>query len=215
MPTYNDALDEYVRQTFAGEGDALRRIRLGIEAAGLPAITIRPDEGRFLQFMVAATAAKLAVEIGTLGGYSGTWIASGLGDGGRLITLEQVPARAELAREHFRMAGVADRVELLVGDAHELLPKLSPAGPFDFVFIDAEKEGYQAYLDWTLDNLRPGGVLAAHNAFRGGAIVNPDGDEATRAIRQFNLRLARQPDLISTIYPAGDGMALAVKRPAA
>jgi caffeoyl-CoA O-methyltransferase len=212
VTTYDDKLSTYITQSFAGEDVALQQIRRRTEAHGLPAITVRPEEGKFLQVLVAACQPRLALEIGTLGGYSGTWIARGLPSGGRLITLELEPERATIAGEHFRLAGVGDRVEIRVGDAHGLLPALSDEGPFDFVFIDAEKEGYPEYLEWTVANLRSGGVLAAHNAFRRGAIIEPDErDSAVMATREFNQRVAQDPRLLATIFPAGDGMVIAVR----
>jgi predicted O-methyltransferase YrrM len=213
MTTYSDALSAFITRAFASEDSTLARIRQQIQARGLPTIAVKPEEGRFLQVLVAACRPMSALEIGTLGGYSGTWIARGLPAGGRLITLELEPTRAEIAREHFRLAGVDDRVEIRVGDAHSLLTELASDEPFDFVFIDAEKEGYPAYLEWTLDHLRPGGVLAAHNAFREGAILDLDSrDSAVLAMRRFNQRVADDPRLMSTIFPAGDGMTIAVLR---
>lgn len=213
MPIYSEALEQYYRETFAAEDEALKAIRAGIAERGLPTITVKPEEGRFLQFLAAISGARLALEIGTLGGYSGTWIARGLAPGGRLITLEREPDRAAVAREHFALASVAERVEIRVGDAHELLPRLAAQGPFDFVFIDAEKEGYPAYLEWSLRNLRPGGVVAGHNAFGHGDVIDPsDTSERTRALREFNLTVAHDPRLVSVLYPAGDGMAAAVLR---
>ncbi len=213
MPTYNDALEAHFRTLFSPEDDLLARIRAGIEAHGMPTITVKPEEGRFLQFLAAACGARLALEIGTLGGYSSTWIMRGLQPEGRLITLEREAERAELAREHFALAGLAERVEVLVGDAHLLLPRLTARAPFDFVFIDAEKEGYPAYLAWAAENLRPGGVLAAHNAFRHGKVVEPgQQDAATQAMRAFNQRLAQDPRWIASLYPGGDGLAIAVRR---
>jgi caffeoyl-CoA O-methyltransferase len=213
MPTYNDQLEAYIRQAFAVEDEILRQIRATIPERGLPVIFVRPEEGLMLQFLAAASNAKMALELGTLGGYSGVWIARGMASDGKLITIEKIPEHAQVARENFQLAGVADRVEVWLGDSHELLPDLSRTGPYDFIFIDAEKEGYGAYLDWSLDNLRPGGILAAHNAFRHGAIVDPKNeDPGTDVIRRFNQRLATEPRLISTIFPAGDGMAIAVLR---
>lgn len=213
MTTYGDALSDFITQTYAMEDGALRHIREQIQARGLPTITVRPEEGRFLKVLVAACRPGLALEIGTLGGYSGTWIARGLPPNGRLITLEVDPKRADIAREHFKLARVDDRVEVRVGDAHTLLVDLSNNGPFDFVFIDAEKEGYPAYLDWAMDHIRPGGVIAAHNAFRRGAILDlHDRDSAVLATREFNQRVAEDPRLLATIFPAGDGMTIAVLR---
>jgi caffeoyl-CoA O-methyltransferase len=214
MPTYNAALEDYLRQHFGREDDALVQIRAQIPARGLPAIAVKPEEGAFLQFLAAVSGARKALEIGTLGGYSGTWIARGLAEGGRLISLELEAKHAEVAQDHFSLAGVDHMVEVRVGNAHELLPSLEVDGPFDFVFIDADKEGYLAYLDWALQNMAPGGVVAAHNAFRHGDVVDPGNKEArTRVMRAFNQRLADDPRLLSTIFPAGDGMAVAVLRP--
>lgn len=215
MPIYNEALENYVRKTFAVEDEVLSTIRTEITRRGLPEITVKPEEGRFLQFLVAASGARMALEIGTLGGYSGIWIARGLPPGGRLITLEVSEKHAAVAADHFQMAGLADKVDLRVGDAHELLQELADEGPFDFVFIDAEKEGYSAYLDWAETNLRPRGIVAGHNAFRHGAIADSaDHDPRAIATRIFNERLANDDRFISAVFPAGDGTAVAVLRKA-
>ena len=213
MPIYSEALENYVRETFSAEDEVLSTIRSEISRRGLPEITVRPEEGRFLQFIVAASGARLAVEIGTLGGYSGVWIARGLPASGRLITLELSEKHAAVATDHFEMAGVADKVEVRVGDAHDLLQYLASEGPFEFVFIDAEKEGYPAYLDWAEANLRPRGILAAHNAFRHGAVVDwSNSDPKVVATRSFNERLAGDDRFITTVVPAGDGIVLGVLR---
>jgi len=213
MTTYTTALENYVRNSFAAEDEVLIQIREQIPARGLPAITIRPEEGRFLQVLAAASGALRALEIGTLGGYSTVWIARGLPEEGRLITLELNPSHGAVAREHFALAGLEDKIDLRVGNAHALLPGLSAEGPFDFIFIDAEKTGYPAYLDWSLENLSRGGVVTAHNVFRHGAILDPEiSDAATVAMREFNQRLNSDPRLISTIFPAGDGIGVGVFR---
>ncbi len=213
MPTYDDALEAYLRENFAIEDDVLTTIRENIAASGLPQMSINPEDGRFLEFIVAASGARLALEIGTLGGYSGAWIARGLPDDGRLITIELNPEHASVAVNNFRLAGLAERVDIRVGDAHQMLPELSTEGPFDFIFIDAEKMGYPAYLDWALENLQPGGIVAGHNAFGHGDVVNAaDTSERTEALRAFNRRLAEDPRMVSLIFPAGDGMAVAVRR---
>jgi caffeoyl-CoA O-methyltransferase len=213
MPTYNEQLEGYLRETFSAEDEILSAIRRNIPERGLPAITVRPEEGRFLQFLVAANQTRLALEIGTLGGYSGVWIARALPQDGRLITLEKEPAHAAVAEEHFAMAEVAERVDIRIGDAHDLLPGLDAEGPYDFIFIDAEKQGYPAYLDWAQHNLRPGGILAAHNAFRGGRVSDPTlMQDGLPESRTFNERLAADARFISTVFPAGDGTAVAVMR---
>lgn len=213
MPTFDSELERYIRDTFAVEDPVLGRIREQIEARGLPAITVKPEEGQFLQFLVTASGARKALEIGTLGGYSGTWIARGLPPDGKLITLERDAARAAVAEDHFRLADLADRVQLRVGDAQLLLPDLTSEAPFDFMFVDADKQGYPAYLKHARGLLRQGGILTAHNVFRHGAIVSsPSQDEATYAIREFNKTLAHDPRWLATVFPAGDGLAVAVLR---
>ncbi|MGE5222815.1 MAG: O-methyltransferase, partial [Omnitrophica WOR_2 bacterium] len=168
--------------------------------------------GKFLQFLVRASGAKKAVEVGTLGGYSGIWIARGLVPGGRLITLEKEPRHAQVAQKHFLSAGLDGKVDIHIGDAHQTIKKLTAEGPFDFIFIDAEKDGYQDYFNWALENVRLGGVIAAHNAFRKGSVAGiGEEDEWTEIMRAFNQRVAEDDRIISTIYPAGDGMIVAVK----
>jgi predicted O-methyltransferase YrrM len=212
MTIYNDQISQYITSLFVSEDIPLQGAREDSPKYGLPTINIKPEEGRFLQFLVRACSAKKAVEIGTLGGYSGIWIARGLAPGGKLVTLEKEAKHAEVARKHFSEANIEDMVEVRVGDAHRLLADLSSEGPFDFIFIDAEKAGYPAYLDWSLENARLGGVLAFHNAFRKGSVAGlKKDDDSTEIMRQFNRRLAAQDRLISTIFPAGDGTLISVK----
>jgi caffeoyl-CoA O-methyltransferase len=214
MTTYNNALSDYVTQTFAAEEEVLKQIRQELPKRGLPAIMIRPEEAAFLRFLVAANQAKLAVEVGTLGGYSGIWLARALPQDGRLITLEINEERAQIARENFERAGVANKVELRLGDAKQILPELEEMGPFDLVFVDANKDGYPYYMDWAVANLRNGGIFAAHNAFAwGGKVIDENRqDSSVETMRQFHQSLADHPNLVATIFPAGQGMAVAVVR---
>jgi caffeoyl-CoA O-methyltransferase len=211
MPIYDDRHAEYITNKFARPDAVLQQVLTAIPARGLPAITIKPEEGRFLQFLVRANGARQVVEIGTLGGYSGIWLARGLPADGRLITLEKEPKHAEVAREHFALAGLTKQVDLRLGDANDLLPALAAEGPFDVCFIDADKLGYGAYLTWALANIRPGGIIAAHNAFRQGAVLDTtDKSPDMVYMREFNERFASEPRLLSTIYPAGDGLLMGV-----
>jgi caffeoyl-CoA O-methyltransferase len=210
MVTYDSALSDYITSLFAPEDEVLHKIRQRAAQQGLPGINIRPEEGRLLQFLATALRARLALEIGTLGGYSGTWIARGLAPGGLLITVEKDPQRAQVARQNFALAGLQNMVEVVQGDALSLLPQLAQRGPFDLIFIDAVKEQYPYYLDWALQN---GRAVAAHNAFRGGRILDrQDHDPSVEAIRQFNAALAQAEGWVATIFPAGDGMAVAVRQ---
>lgn len=212
MPAYDEELESYLRTLFGHEEDAFTRIRDRTVAAGLPQIMIRPEEGRFLEFLARVVASRNALEIGTLGGYSASWIARGLDEDGRLLTVERDSERAELARENLKQVGLGDRVEVRVGDAHALQSELSAEGPFDLIFIDAEKEGYPDYYDWAVDNLKTGGILAAHNALSHGAVADPaDQRERTKALRTFNEQLAANPQFVSLIFPAGDGIAFGLK----
>jgi predicted O-methyltransferase YrrM len=212
MTVYNSEISQYITDLFVGEDEALSWIREDSQAKGLPTISVKPEEGRFLQFLVHACGARRAVEIGTLGGYSGTWIARGLSGDGKLITLEKDAYHAKVAGDHFAVSGVTERVEIRIGDAHQLLRKLTPEGPFDFIFIDAEKVGYADYFEWAIANLRDRGVIAAHNAFRHGGILDTSNhDEMNQAMQTFNRMVAQNQMFISTIFPAGDGTLIAVK----
>lgn len=211
MTVYNDILSEYVNHIFAQQDETLQEVRQAIPQKGLPAIYIQPEEGRFLQVLVRASGGKKALEIGSLGGYSGIWIARGLAPDGKLITLEMDPHHANVSREHFAQAGLSDRVEVRQGNAHETLKQLVDEAPFDFVFIDAEKPGYPAYLDWAVDHVRVGGVIGAHNAFQYGAVANPNENNGAGEMDAFNRKVAADKRLISTIFPAGDGTLVAVR----
>ncbi len=206
-----EAFDQYITQLFVREDDALRTTQAEADRNGLPQISLAPHEGRLLQFLALAVGAKKIVEIGTLAGYSGTWLARALPAGGKLFTLEKSSKHAEVARASFERAGVATKVELLEGDALDSLKKIEAHGPFDLVFIDADKGGYPNYLAWAVANLRSGGIVAAHNAFRGGAVLAPKNDD-DRGMDSFNRALAEHPQLESTILAIGDGMAVGIKK---
>jgi caffeoyl-CoA O-methyltransferase len=207
----HERLDQYVTDLYAREDDVLEWIKAETERHEMPTINLRPFEGRLLQMLIYALGARKVVEIGTLAGYSGVWIARALPPDGRLYTLEKSSKHARVAFASFERAGVEDRVELLEGAGQDLLPKLSAQGPFDLVFIDAEKSGYLDYLAWTVDNLRPGGMVTAHNALRHGQVLAPESDD-DRLIHEFNQSLAADPRLESTILAIGDGMAVGIKK---
>jgi caffeoyl-CoA O-methyltransferase len=155
------------------------------------------------------------VEIGTLGGYSGVCLLRGMGEGGFLHTFELDAARAEIARAAFERAGVARRVRIHVGPAADRLRDVEPEGPFDLVFVDADKTGYPAYLAWAEDHLRVGGVLLADNTFGFGHVheERPEGEspEAMAALRAFSERLARGGRFRATLLPTAEGLSFGVK----
>lgn len=201
----------YVEGLFAPEDAVLSDLRHAMGAVGLPEIYISAEEGRLLQVLLRAIGARRVVELGTLGGYSAVWMARALPESGRLITVERDPARAELARRHIGRAGLESRVEVRVGEALELLDGLAAEGPFDAVFIDADKENYPRYLDWCLNVVRSGGLVIGDNAFQEGEVVDDSAQNAeVRGIREFNRRLASDPRLTSIVVPTRDGVAIAV-----
>ena len=200
----------YVNELFVREDEMLKYVRQQTEAHGLPQINLEPNEARLLQVIVMLCAAEKVVEVGTLAGYSGIWIARALPAHGKLITIEKSSVHADLARSHFERAGLADRVTVLQGAGMQILPKLAVDGPYDLMFIDADKANYANYLDWASVNLRVGGAVAADNAFWGGQIFQPVSVDDHGMIA-FNRALAQHPQFTSTIIEVGDGIAIGVK----
>lgn len=211
------AISDYAGELYSAEEAPKAEIRSRAAKAGLPDIHVSPMDGLHLHVIARACGAKKAVEIGTLAGYSGVWIAQALPANGKLFTFEYDPRHAKLAEETFRKAGVLSKVDILVGPALQNLGKIEPEGPFDFVFIDADKVNYIAYLEWAAKNLRIGGVLMADNTFAFGLIAEKSrkklGEHAENvfALREFNQKLANHPKFRSTILPTGEGLSLAVK----
>lgn len=206
----HDGTSDYLAALFAPEDATLLALREEADRSGLPPISISPDEGRLLQVLLRAVGARRVLEVGTLGGYSAIWMARALPPDGSLLTLEIEPSHAEFARRHLARAGVADRVEVRVGRALELLPALD-GERFDAVFLDADKEPLPTYFDWALRLLRPGGLLIADNALWAGRVLDERvDDEATRAVREFNRRLATDPRVTGIVVPTHDGVGIGV-----
>ena len=206
-----EACARYVAELFATEDDVLTDLRHGMVEAGFPLIHIDAAEGRLLQVLLGAIGARKVIELGTLGGYSAIWMARALPADGRLITLELEPDRAELARRYIGRAGLDDRVEVRVGEALELLEELAEDGPYDAVFIDADKENYPVYLDWCSSNVRSGGLVIGDNAFKSGDVLDSrTSDAGVRGIQEFNRRLATDPRFTSIVVPTRDGVAIAL-----
>ena len=206
----DDKLGRYLARVFHPEDPVLKEARERSLKAGLPEIQLGPMDALHLEVLARAAGARNAVEIGTLGGYSGIALARALGKGGRLHTFELDPKHAEVARESFRKAGVLDRVRIHVGPALERLPDCEDDAPFDLVFIDADKESYPAYLAWAAHHLRVGGVVLGDNAFAFGEIVDGRG-AGPAAMREFNEELAQGGRFRATMIPTGEGLVLGVK----
>lgn len=171
------------------------------EKAGLRPINISPAHGKLLYLIAKGMGARTMLELGTLGGYSAIWLARALPDGGRIVTIEIDPASAEVARGNFLNAGCADAVDLRVGPALDVLPRIEAEGlaPFDFIFIDADKVSYPAYLAWSIRLARPGSVIVADNVVRNGGVADATSDDpAVRGVRQFYDALAREPRVTAT-----------------
>jgi caffeoyl-CoA O-methyltransferase len=209
------ALAAWAESVYAPEDDVLREIRLRSAEAGLPAIQVGRMDGLHLELLARASGARRAVEIGTLGGYSGVCLLRGLGPEGRLDTFEREPRHAEVARASFERAGLARQVRLHLGPASDLLPGIEAEGPFDLVFIDADKTGYPGYLAWAERHLRPGGLLLADNTFGFGHVHDPAAAGKDRAdveaLARFNERLARGGRFRATLLPTAEGLSLGVK----
>ena len=168
------------------------------DAAGLPKIAVSAQQGKFLSLLASAVGARRILEIGTLGGYSTIWLARGAGPDGRVTTLEYEPKHAAVARANIDRAGVGDRVEILVGAALDSLPKVT-GGPFDLVFIDADKENNPGYLEWAVKLTRPGSVVIVDNVIREGAILSQDTDAMLQGTRRALEILGEHPQLDTAV----------------
>lgn len=212
------AVDRYIGDLFVGRDEALEAALEASAAAGLPAISVAPHEGKLLMLLAQAIGARKILEIGTLGGYSTIWLARALPNEGQLITLEYEPKHADVARVNIARAGLAGVVELRIGRALDTLPKIAAEGlgPFDLIFIDADKQGYTDYLTWSLKLSRRGTLIIADNVVRDGKVIDAASDDAlVQGVRRFNEALAAEPRVMATaIQTVGskgyDGMAIAL-----
>ena len=195
------AVDEYVAGLLAPPDEALDAALRASQEAGLPAIQVSPPQGKLLQVLALTLGARAVLELGTLGGYSTIWLGRALPADGRLITLESSPEHAEVARQSIARAGLAEIVELRVGAALDTLALLEAegAGPFDLVFIDADKVNTPRYFAWALGHVRGGGLIIADNVVRSGALADADSeDPAIQAQRHFHQMLATEPRVSAT-----------------
>jgi predicted O-methyltransferase YrrM len=210
------AVDRYLIELLVAADPALDATIRDNAAAGLPPHDVSPTQGKLLHLLARLQGAHRILEIGTLGGYSTIWLARGLAPGGRLVTLEADPRHAEIARANIARAGLADIVDLRVGRALDLLPRLAPDAPFDLVFIDADKPSNPDYLRWALRLSRRGSVIVADNVIRNGAVVEEAAaDASVRGVREMLALMAADPRLdataIQTVGIKGwDGFAIAI-----
>jgi predicted O-methyltransferase YrrM len=195
------SVDQYYSDALVKPDAILDAALRDSDAAGLPPINVTPNQGKFLHLMARICGARAILEIGTLGGYSTIWLARALPDGGRLVTLEAEPRHADVARANIARAGLADRVEVRVGRALDTLPQLEAdgVGPFDLVFIDADKPSNPDYVEWALKITRTGSVIIVDNVVRDGAVADSASeDSAVLGVRRMNELIAADQRLTAT-----------------
>ena len=212
------AVDRYLADLLFPPDPALDAALADSAAAGLPAIAVSPPQGKLLHLLARTAGARSILEIGTLGGYSTIWLARALPKDGRVVTLELDPKHAAVARANFALAGLAHVIDLRVGRAIDTLPQLvaEERGPFDFIFIDADKAGIPEYFTWALKLARRGTAIVVDNVIRNGAVADAASTDASvRGVRRFNELLAKETRVsattIQTVGSKGyDGFTLAL-----
>lgn len=207
-PVVDDALERYAEEHTTPPSVLLRELADETRATlECPEMLTGPVEGRLLELLVFATGARRVLEIGTYSGYSAISMAAGLGEGGHIDTCEVKPEHAEVARRYIERAGLSERVTVHVGPAIETVSRLE--GPYDLVFVDADKPGYAAYYEAVLPKLAPRGLIAFDNTLQGGRVVSdPDAGEGTRAIVELNDRLRADPRVTCVLLTVRDGVTL-------
>ena len=194
-------VDHYFCDQLLTEDPVLASALESSEVAGLPPIAVAPNQGKLLQLLAEMIGARSILEIGTLGGYSTIWLARALPRDGRVVTLEVDPKHADVARKNFVRGGLANMIEIRLGSALDTLPKLSEEqrGPFDVVFIDADKENIPAYFDWAIKLTRPGSLIVVDNVVRDGEVVNAKSkDPNIHGVRRFVDQLSKDSRVTGT-----------------
>jgi predicted O-methyltransferase YrrM len=211
------AVDRYINELFVPPDAALDTALEATADAGMPLINVAPNQGKLLYLMALTCGARAILEIGTLAGYSAIWLARALPPGGRMISLEADPRHAAVARENLARAGLADVVEVRVGRALDTLPEIAAEGrgPFDLIFIDADKPSTPEYFAWAMKLARPGSLIITDNVVRDGEVIDEGSpDPRVQGVRRFNAALAAEPrvsaTVIQTVGSKGyDGLAIA------
>jgi predicted O-methyltransferase YrrM len=211
------AFDQYITDQLVRSDSALDAALAASAASGLPAINVAPNQGKLLQVLARSIGAKRILEVGTLGGYSTIFLARALAPGGKLVTLEYEPKHADVARANIERAGLSHLVDIRLGKAIDTLPRLAAegVGPFDLVFIDADKPGNADYFAWAMKLTRVGGLIVVDNVVRKGAVLDADGDANVQGARRLFEAMANEPRVsataVQTVGSKGyDGFAIAV-----
>ena len=194
-------VDHYFSDNLLGNDPILESALESSTAAGLPAIAVSPNQGKLLQMLAQLIGARSILEIGTLGGYSTIWMARGLRTGGRVITLEVDAKHADVARKNFSRARLDKIIEVREGAALDTLPRLfaEGRGPFDLIFIDADKPNIPAYFDWSIQLSHPGSLIVVDNVVRDGEVINANStDTSIQGVRKFVSQLAADPRVTGT-----------------
>jgi predicted O-methyltransferase YrrM len=213
------AVDAYINETLVPVDDALDAALKASDAAGLPQISVTPNQGKFLHLLARIRGARNILEVGTLGAYSTIWLARALPRDGKLITIEADPKHADVALANIARAGFADRVELRRGLALDILPTIAAdsKGPFDLVFIDADKANIPAYFEWAMKLTTKGSVIIVDNVVRDGAVIDAGSDDpSVLGVRRLNEMLAQDKRVsattIQTVGSKGyDGFTIALR----
>jgi len=211
-------VDDYISNLFNPHDDALAAVEQSIIDENIPQISISPNQGKFLHILAKLCNAKKILELGTLGGYSTIWFGRALPADGKLITLEYSPHHAAVAQKNVERAGLGDKVEIRVGKALDTLPVLETegAGPFDLIFIDADKQPYAEYFEWALKLSRRGTLIIADNVIRDAKVLDPNStDEMVIGVQRLNNLLSKTTAVTATIMQTvgvkeHDGMAIAL-----
>jgi predicted O-methyltransferase YrrM len=212
------AVDRYVNEQIVGEDDALREAIAAADRAGLPQIAVTPSLGKLLYLLARLRGARNVLEIGTLGGYSTIWLGRAVQPGGRVTSLEIDAKHAKVARENVARAGLADVVTVRIGRALDILPSLKELWPFDFVFIDADKEQVPHYYEWARTLTGPGALIIIDNVVRDGQLIDAvTSDLRVRGVRHLHELVSRDAGVeATTIQIVGakgyDGMTIALVR---
>jgi predicted O-methyltransferase YrrM len=211
-------VDHYITDLFIPSDSILEEALQASESAGLPSISVTPNQGKLLAILAQSIKSRSILEIGTLGGYSTIWLARALPPEGKLVTLEADPKHADVARMNIARASLEEIVEIRVGKALDTLPQLAQEGygPFEFVFIDADKQNNADYFEWALRLTRPGSMIIVDNVVRNGEVIDADNTDVNiQGVRHFNTVLATESRVITTsIQTVGskgyDGFAIAL-----
>ncbi len=211
-----ESVDQYISNLFEDEDYCLKAAQQAIFESGIPQISISPNQGKFLHLLANLANAKKILEVGTLGGYSTIWMARALPTDGKMITLEIEDKHAKVAQQNFDRCGLTSKIDLRLGKAIEVMPQLEKEGPFDMIFIDADKPPYTEYFQWALKLSRPGTLIIADNVIREGKVLLDEStDDMVAGVKRFNIFLSKCKDVTATIFQTvgskeHDGMAIAI-----